>query len=553
MHQINLTGREELGMDVWVGHFCCAAGVIKSFGAKLPKGFAQYFSCAEGRTIVVLISILLGLHDVNPMYYEFVALSFRVLPFSISKQLPTSRSSPGGAHDRWNSTSANDGRSGSLGKASEVDFELTQHIVTSYKSDRASDVPLPLSGLDPSMLLTFPRKTDSIYLRRRMAERTISSGSAHLDDEEWVDPTQTPSTPLELPPPAFTTSPIANTKSCSSSKSSKLKGVHTSNCSSQLQLLSRERKLDSSSSVSKFAVLGKVDAEFALSGVEASVNIAYNLSEIATTFPPQSGSADGSFNQGIVVRFFSSPHPRFPLSRRRVRERHGPPHPAIGNRPSVFGGIASSTIFLNFDASVDLSLFSNSTSAGYPQSYVDASTELAVNIGAEASFFGLPDTSTGETLFENKTLLLQKCIWVSGPTAVSLMLHELHRNYRALCDGDDTDASNSGQPYARGDSQLVFNDVTLEKATTHTTDIATLASSIVTSMTTALTFQVAHAAGSSGDPLSTSMPDEQHDIGGVLPHITADLDAVGSILSPTLTAASSMSENPHLDSIQDAL
>jgi hypothetical protein len=97
-------------------------------------------------------------------------ISVRVLPFSISKQLPTSRFSPGGAHDRWNSTSANDGRSGSLGKASEVDFELTQHIVTSYKSDRASDFPLPLSGLDPSMLLTFPRKTDSIYLRRRMAE-----------------------------------------------------------------------------------------------------------------------------------------------------------------------------------------------------------------------------------------------------------------------------------------------------------------------------------------------------------------------------------------------
>ena len=104
----------------------------------------------------------------------------------------------------------------------------------------------------------------------------------------------------------------------------------------------------------------------------------------------------------------------------------------------------------------------------------------------------------------------------------------------------------------RGDSQLVASRVVMEKATTHT-DIATVASSIITSMTTAIASQVVHVAGPNGDQLSTSLPDEHHDISDTLPHITADLDAVGSSLSPTLTATLSTSETPHLDSIHDEL
>jgi protein transport protein SEC20 len=102
----------------------------------------------------------------------------------------------------------------------------------------------------------------------------------------------------------------------------------------------------------------------------------------------------------------------------------------------------------------------------------------------------------------------------------------------------------------RADSQLVANKVVMEKATART-DIATLASSIATSMTAALASQIVHAAGSGGNPLSTSVPDAQHDTSSALPHETVDLDAVGSGLSPTLTV--STSETPHLDSIHDEL
>ncbi|KAI9445783.1 Sec20-domain-containing protein [Lactarius psammicola] len=95
----------------------------------------------------------------------------------------------------------------------------------------------------------------------------------------------------------------------------------------------------------------------------------------------------------------------------------------------------------------------------------------------------------------------------------------------------------------RDDSRLVAaNGVVTEKA-------ATIASSIVASVTTALASQVAHAVESSGDPLATGLLD---DISDATPHVTADLGAVGSGLSPTLTA-SLTSETPHPESIHDEL
>ena len=51
--------------------------------------------------------------------------------------------------------------------------------------------------------------------------RMILSESADIDDEEWVDPTLIPATPLETAPPVFPP-PIAKTKS-SSAKSRKRK------------------------------------------------------------------------------------------------------------------------------------------------------------------------------------------------------------------------------------------------------------------------------------------------------------------------------------------
>jgi protein transport protein SEC20 len=99
----------------------------------------------------------------------------------------------------------------------------------------------------------------------------------------------------------------------------------------------------------------------------------------------------------------------------------------------------------------------------------------------------------------------------------------------------------------RGDSQLVANGVATKKATIHT-DIATLTSSIVASMTTPLLSQIAYATE---DPISTfMMSDKQHDNSDALPHVTADPDALSSSISLT---ASLTSETAHLESIHDEL
>ena len=70
---------------------------------------------------------------------------------------------------------------------------------------------------------TISRKPNAVNF-----SRTISADSADSndldDDEEWVDPTPIPPTPLETVPPAFPPPPvIAKTKSSSSAKSRKRK------------------------------------------------------------------------------------------------------------------------------------------------------------------------------------------------------------------------------------------------------------------------------------------------------------------------------------------
>ena len=79
---------------------------------------------------------------------------------------------------------------------------------------------------------------------------------------------------------------------------------------------------------------------------------------------------------------------------------------------SAFGGIASSTVFLNLDASIGLNVSANEDSwdgnnTGGVQACVDADTELAVNIGAQAGFFDLFSASTGKTIFDKTFPILQ--------------------------------------------------------------------------------------------------------------------------------------------------
>ncbi|KAI0259535.1 hypothetical protein BC834DRAFT_943164 [Gloeopeniophorella convolvens] len=100
-------------------------------------------------------------------------------PSPLSKQLSTSSSSSGGAHARWRSTGVNGDGSELSGAVSDTSLDPVQmHYVTAYSSaelrtfhcDRVRK--MPMSGLDPSMLIGFLCKdeADWIDLRHRVAE-----------------------------------------------------------------------------------------------------------------------------------------------------------------------------------------------------------------------------------------------------------------------------------------------------------------------------------------------------------------------------------------------
>ena len=108
-------------------------------------------------------------------------------PSPLSKQLSTSSSSSGGAHARWNSAGANaNGGGGSVlsgEAASDSGLDATQvHYVSSYSPAELRTFhcervrKMPLSGLDPSMLIGFLCKmeVDWIDLRRRVAEVRVT-------------------------------------------------------------------------------------------------------------------------------------------------------------------------------------------------------------------------------------------------------------------------------------------------------------------------------------------------------------------------------------------
>lgn len=67
--------------------------------------------------------------------------------------------------------------------------------------------------------------------------------------------------------------------------------------------------------------------------------------------------------------------------------------------------IASTSVFLNLDASADFT--ASTTSIANPQPCVTASTDINVGVGAQGSFFNLFDASVGKSLFDKSFPLFQ--------------------------------------------------------------------------------------------------------------------------------------------------
>ncbi|KAH9060372.1 hypothetical protein EDB83DRAFT_2520372 [Lactarius deliciosus] len=163
----------------------------------------------------------------------------------------------------------------------------------------------------------------------------------------------------------------------------------------------------------EFKVTGEVDVDLALTNVGTDVRVTYNLSDVAVIFPPQHFKTGGAFKQGPSEVSVSA-GPDITDAGASVKVT-GHLIPQIDIGLSALGGIASTIVFLNLDASASLTVSADADGsrsdktmapAGGARACVDANTELAVNVGAQASFFDLFNASTSTTLFDKSFPLL---------------------------------------------------------------------------------------------------------------------------------------------------
>jgi hypothetical protein len=79
--------------------------------------------------------------------------------------------------------------------------------------------------------------------------------------------------------------------------------------------------------------------------------------------------------------------------------------PQVSLELNALDGAAGASVFLDLDAS--LGLQGNVSSVGNPQPCLSGNADINVGVGAQGSFFGLFDASTGKSLFEKNFPLFQ--------------------------------------------------------------------------------------------------------------------------------------------------
>jgi len=79
--------------------------------------------------------------------------------------------------------------------------------------------------------------------------------------------------------------------------------------------------------------------------------------------------------------------------------------PQVSLGLNALDGAASASVFLNLDAS--LGLQGNVSSVANPQPCLSGNADINVGVGAQGSFFGLFDASTGKSLFDKNFPLFQ--------------------------------------------------------------------------------------------------------------------------------------------------
>jgi hypothetical protein len=104
--------------------------------------------------------------------------------------------------------------------------------------------------------------------------------------------------------------------------------------------------------------------------------------------------------------------------------------PQVSLGLNALGGAASASVFLDFDAS--LGLQGSVSSAANPQPCLSGNADINVGVGAQGSFFGLFDASTGKSLFEKDFPLFQVRVYYS-PYCILPFFFSLESNiYRSF-------------------------------------------------------------------------------------------------------------------------
>ncbi|THG96943.1 hypothetical protein EW026_g4972 [Hermanssonia centrifuga] len=153
------------------------------------------------------------------------------------------------------------------------------------------------------------------------------------------------------------------------------------------------------------------------------VDLAYNISNAKLFFPPGQYSSSGDFAPANTnLQLSASPN----VASQASVEAHIIPTVQFGL--NALDGLAEANVNLDLDTSAKLMLslqasakaststYGNSSATGSFSGCVDLSSTLAVNAGADGSFFDLFDKSTSVTLFQKTFDLFHKCFGAGSAT-----------------------------------------------------------------------------------------------------------------------------------------
>ncbi|KAN0123083.1 hypothetical protein V8E52_003036 [Russula decolorans] len=226
----------------------------------------------------------------------------------------------------------------------------------------------------------------------------------------------------------------------------------------------------------QFTLLGRIDATFGLKNVNAAVEVNYDLGGASFAFPPQDASnTDGISSSSKQVTFSANPDVGATLG--------ASAHliPQVSLELNALDGAASTSVFLDLDAS--LGLQGNVSSVTNPQPCLSGNAEINVGVGAQGSFFGLFDASTGKSLFDKNFPLFQQCFGGNANSTNSTTTQASAPNSTTSDSASQTSTTDASATNSASQTSATDASATNSASQTSATDATTTDSASQTSTT----------------------------------------------------------------------